>query len=157
MPSTADELEAIRQLKARYCRYLDTRDVDGWRGLFAPDLTVLLDGAVSTAGADPQTGPPIEGVDNFVPMVLGTLEGVATVHHCHTPEIELTSPGSKSDFYFSFLRRAAAYFRDAPPSDDDAGALGTCTRCGACIPVCPMDCIVNFYERAPEDEASVIA
>lgn len=46
-------------------------------------------------------------------------------------EIELTSPGSKSDFYFSFLRRAAAYFRDAPPSDDDAGALGTCTRCGA--------------------------
>ncbi|HNA50885.1 MAG TPA: nuclear transport factor 2 family protein, partial [Mycobacterium sp.] len=62
MTSTADELEAIRQLKARYCRYLDTRDVDGWRGLFAPDLTVLLDGAVSTAGADPQTGPPIEGV-----------------------------------------------------------------------------------------------
>ena len=27
MTSTADELEAIRQLKARYCRYLDTRDV----------------------------------------------------------------------------------------------------------------------------------
>ena len=78
MTSTADELEAIRQLKARYCRYLDTRDVEGWRGIFVPDLTVLLDGAVSTGGADPQTGPPIEGV--------------ATVHHCHTPEITLTSP-----------------------------------------------------------------
>ena len=88
----ADELEAIRQLKARYCRYLDTRDVEGWRGVFAADLTVLLDGAVSTGGADPQTGPAIIGVDNFVPMVLGTLEGVATVHHCHTPEITLTSP-----------------------------------------------------------------
>jgi Na+-translocating ferredoxin:NAD+ oxidoreductase RNF subunit RnfB len=23
----------------------------------------------------------------------------------------------------------------------------TCTRCGACIQVCPMHCIVNFYER----------
>lgn len=23
----------------------------------------------------------------------------------------------------------------------------TCTRCGACIPSCPMHCIVNFYER----------
>ncbi|MEZ4508344.1 MAG: 4Fe-4S binding protein [Eubacteriales bacterium] len=27
----------------------------------------------------------------------------------------------------------------------------TCTRCGACIPVCPMKCIVNFYESDPED------
>ncbi len=23
----------------------------------------------------------------------------------------------------------------------------TCTRCGACIQVCPMHCIINFYER----------
>jgi hypothetical protein len=88
----SDEFEAIRQLKARYCRFLDTKDVDSWRGVFAPDLTVLLDGAVSTGGADPQTGEPIRGVDEFVPMVIGTLVGVATVHHCHTPEITLTSP-----------------------------------------------------------------
>jgi hypothetical protein len=25
----ADELEAIRQLKARYCRFLDAKDADG--------------------------------------------------------------------------------------------------------------------------------
>ena len=29
----------------------------------------------------------------------------------------------------------------------------TCTRCGACIPACPMHCIVNYYERDPLDEA----
>ena len=87
-----DDIEAIRLLKARYCRYLDTRDVEGWRGVFAPDLTVLLDAAVSTGGADPKTGPPIHGVDEFVPMVMASLEGVATVHHCHTPELALTSP-----------------------------------------------------------------
>jgi hypothetical protein len=29
--AVADELEAIRQLKARYCRFLDARDADGWR------------------------------------------------------------------------------------------------------------------------------
>jgi Na+-translocating ferredoxin:NAD+ oxidoreductase RNF subunit RnfB len=29
----------------------------------------------------------------------------------------------------------------------------TCTRCGACIPVCPMHCIVNFYERDNQDRA----
>jgi len=33
----------------------------------------------------------------------------------------------------------------------------TCTRCGACIPVCPMHCIVNFYERNAESETSVTA
>lgn len=30
----------------------------------------------------------------------------------------------------------------------------TCTRCGACVPVCPMHCIVNFYERDLEGEAA---
>jgi SnoaL-like domain len=52
----------------------------------------LLDMAVSTGGADPMTAPPVEGVDNFVPMVLTSLENAATMHHCHTPEITLTSP-----------------------------------------------------------------
>lgn len=44
-------------------------------------------------------------------------------------QIELTSPGSKSDFYFSFLRRAAERFRGA--DGDDAAELTTCLRCGA--------------------------
>lgn len=46
-------------------------------------------------------------------------------------EIEVRSPGTKSDFYFSFLRRAAALFRDAAAADDELGELGACTRCGA--------------------------
>ncbi len=92
MTEAADELEAIRQLKARYCRFLDTKDVESWRGVFAADVVVTLDMAVSTGGTDPQTAPPLQGVDNFVPMVMGGLETVATMHHCHTPEITLTSP-----------------------------------------------------------------
>lgn len=91
MSEAADELEALRQLKARYCRFLDTKDLASWRAVFTTDLVVTLDMAVSTAGADPQTAPPIEGVDNFAPMVMGGLEGVATKHHCHTPELTLTS------------------------------------------------------------------
>jgi hypothetical protein len=91
MTAAADELEELRKLKARYCRFLDTKDVEAWRGVFTPDVVVTLDMAVSTAGADPMTAPPIEGVDNFVPTVLGGLQGVATMHHCHTPELTLTS------------------------------------------------------------------
>src|SRR5271168_4125169 len=68
----ADELEAIRQLKARYCRFLDAKDADGWRSVFSSDVVVLLDMAVSTGGADPMTTLAAEGPesrDNFVPMV----------------------------------------------------------------------------------------
>ena len=95
----ADELEELRQLKARYCRFLDTKDVEAWRGVFTPDVVVTLDMAVGVGGADPQTAAPIEGVDNFVPMVLGGLEGVATVHHCHTPELTLTSASTATGIW----------------------------------------------------------
>ena len=70
MTTAADELEAIRQLKARYCRFLDTKDLEGWRGVFTTDVVVSLDMAVSTGGVDAKMAPPLEGVDNFVPMVL---------------------------------------------------------------------------------------
>jgi hypothetical protein len=89
--AVGDELEAIRQLKARYCRYLDTKDVESWRSVFTRDVVVRLDMAVSTGGADPMTAPPLEGVDNFVPPVMAGLDRAATMHHCHTPEITLTS------------------------------------------------------------------
>lgn len=93
-----DELEALRQLKARYCRFLDTKDVESWRGAFTTDVAVTLDMAVSHGGADPMTAPApggSEGPDNFVPMVMGGLEKVVTMHppiqESHTPEITLTS------------------------------------------------------------------
>jgi SnoaL-like domain len=97
--SAGDELEELRQLKARYCRFLDTKDVESWRGVFTTDVVVTLDMAVGVGGADPETAPPLEGVDNFVPMVLGGLEGVATMHHCHTPELALTSATSATGIW----------------------------------------------------------
>lgn len=87
----SDDIEAIKLLKARYCRFLDTKDIDAWRALFAEDVVVKLDMAVSTGGADPQTAPPLEGFDAFFPVVWGGVKDAATVHHVHTPEIELTS------------------------------------------------------------------
>jgi hypothetical protein len=94
--TVADELEAIRQLKARYCRYLDTKDIAAWRGVFATDVVVKLDMAVSTGGADPVTSPPLAGLDQFVPVVLAGIADATTVHHCHTPEITLTSDTTAS-------------------------------------------------------------
>jgi hypothetical protein len=95
----SDDLEAIRQLKARYCRYLDTKDYDAWRALFAADVVVKLDLAVSAGGADPQTMPPLEGIEAFEPVVMSGVADAATMHHCHTPEIELTSESTATGIW----------------------------------------------------------
>ncbi len=42
-------------------------------------------------------------------------------------ELELQSPGSKAEFYFGFLARAAERFEH---ERDDASSLGTCNECG---------------------------
>ena len=44
-------------------------------------------------------------------------------------QIELQSPGTKSDFYFRFLRQAAESFRTE--AEESRDALGTCERCGS--------------------------
>ena len=78
-----DDIEAIKQLKARYFRLMDTKDWDGFRELFAPDVHVDVSG--DGAGT-------FDGVDVFLEMLLPTLRDVVTVHHGHMPEIEVTSP-----------------------------------------------------------------
>ena len=91
-----DDYEAIRRLKARYCRFLDTKDYEAWKALFAPDVVVKLDMAISTGGADAQTAPDLNGLDAFVTVVLGGVEHAQTKHHVHTPEIDLTSDTTAS-------------------------------------------------------------
>lgn len=82
---TLVEIEAIKALKARYCRLLDTKDWDSWRSLFADDFHS------DTAGAG---GKVIDGADEFVAFTRKSLGDRATVHQVHAPEIELTSPAA---------------------------------------------------------------
>jgi uncharacterized protein (TIGR02246 family) len=77
-----DDVEAIKQLKARYFRTMDTKDWDAMRQVFTDD--VVID--TSAAG-----GNVAHGVDAFMDFLRGALEGTVTVHHGHMPEIELTS------------------------------------------------------------------
>jgi hypothetical protein len=77
-----DEIEAIKQLKARYFRTMDTKDWAGMRRVFCDD--VEIDTSASGGGI-------ITGADEFLLFLRGALGDVITVHHGHTPEIELTS------------------------------------------------------------------
>lgn len=82
MDDISADIEAIRQLKARYFRTMDTKDWAGMRAVFADD--VVMD--TSEAG-----GSLIQGADEFMAFLEGALGGATTVHQGHMPEIELTS------------------------------------------------------------------
>jgi hypothetical protein len=81
---SAADVEAIKNLKARYYRCMDTKQWDGWNEVFA------LDATLDTR----EEAPDLEivvGRENIIAFVSNVLEGVTTCHHGHMPEIELTS------------------------------------------------------------------
>jgi hypothetical protein len=77
-----DDAEAIKRLKARYCRYMDTKDWTGYRACFADDVTM----DTTDSG-----GNVITGADAFLTFLTATIGDAVTVHQCHTPEIDITS------------------------------------------------------------------
>jgi hypothetical protein len=76
-----DDIEAIKQVKARYGRAADTKDWDLLRTTVTDDFS--CDTGAQGKGAT-------TGIDAFIERV-GTNPSV-TVHHALQPEIELTSP-----------------------------------------------------------------
>lgn len=84
---TADALEAIRCLKARYFRGVDGKDAALLRSVFTDDAVTDFrsespDGDASLLQRDP---------DAFVRNTLAVLDGTVTVHSAAMPEIELLS------------------------------------------------------------------
>jgi hypothetical protein len=75
-------LEDIKRLKARYCRYIDTKQWQALQSLFTAD--VRFDGFASApTGSDAAT---------FIQGVSARLGPAVTMHHCHTPDIVLIDP-----------------------------------------------------------------
>jgi SnoaL-like domain len=68
------QIESIKQLKARYCRYLDAKDWEAWRNLFADDFI----GDTTDAG-----GRLFVGRDEFVGYTRNTIgrRSQVTVDH----------------------------------------------------------------------------
>ncbi|HEY1075806.1 MAG TPA: nuclear transport factor 2 family protein [Fontimonas sp.] len=89
--NTPRELEAIKQLKARYCRILDAKDWRAWRDLFTDDFV----SDTTSSG-----GKRIEGADAFVAFVSRILTpSRTTVHHVHAPEVSLTSASTANGIW----------------------------------------------------------
>lgn len=76
--------EAIRDVKARYCRFLDTKDWAGFSKLFTDDA--VMDVREDTGN------PPITGIAGIVAQVRFAVDEAASSHQVHTPEITLEGP-----------------------------------------------------------------
>ncbi len=84
------DIEDIKQLKARYFRLMDTKDWAGFRELFTDDVVVDVSG--DGAGV-------FRGRQAFLEMLVPTLADVVTVHHGHMPEIQITSATTASGIW----------------------------------------------------------
>jgi uncharacterized protein (TIGR02246 family) len=95
------DVEAIQQLKARYFRCMDTKDWDGFGGVFTDDAVMDADGYVG------------RGRDEIVASLREILDGVVTTHHGHMPEITITGPDAATGVWamFDYLT-----FPGEPPS-----------------------------------------
>jgi uncharacterized protein (TIGR02246 family) len=88
-----EDYEAIKNLKARYFRFLDTKRWEEFGDLFAGDAFFV----------DPETGQPtVRGRQAIVERVRGFVKDAVTVHHGHMPEIELTGPTTATAIWAMF-------------------------------------------------------
>ena len=78
-----DDIEDIKQLKARYFRMMDMKDWDGLARVFTEDVEIDVTG---------ESGGVTKSVADYIPFLRAAIEDVITVHHGHMPEIQLTSP-----------------------------------------------------------------
>jgi hypothetical protein len=83
------DIEAIKQLKARYFRFMDTKQWDKWRTLFTDDCRF-------------ESSRIWEDVDEWVRDVGGNLQELTTVHHGHMPEIRLTGADTARGLWAMF-------------------------------------------------------
>ncbi|MBV8981946.1 MAG: nuclear transport factor 2 family protein [Acidimicrobiia bacterium] len=84
------DIEAIKQLKARYFRCMDTKDWSGFRDVFTDDAVLEAEGRVR------------EGGENIAGFISKLLADVVTVHHGHMPEITLTGPDTATGVWAMF-------------------------------------------------------
>ncbi|MFT5695006.1 MAG: hypothetical protein ACI9QQ_000981 [Myxococcota bacterium] len=85
-------IEAIKQLKARYQRAVDTKDWELMRSVLAPDAkSVYSDGKYSFEGRDAIVEFLSDGLSN---------PAIQSMHHAHTPEIEITSETTATGVWY---------------------------------------------------------
>lgn len=82
------EQAALRRLKAQYFYFMDTKDWDSWLSLFTPDARLEWE-SMASGPEDPPVG--YTGLDAIRTHVVQGLSDSVTIHHGHTPLLEVLS------------------------------------------------------------------
>ena len=110
---TLEALEQIKQLKARYFRFVDTKRWQEWGELFTEDVTAEYYNAPRDR---PNEGLPelkCTGRTNLVEAASRALSTGISVHQGYMPEIEITSPTTARGIWamFDYLRFPTFIFK----------------------------------------------
>jgi hypothetical protein len=90
-PADLCQIEEIKQLKARYFRFIDTKQWSNLRELFTADASYEGFGEGKLTGADP-----------FVARLKGRLDSARVIHHGHSPEIRILKPDTARGIWTQF-------------------------------------------------------
>jgi len=106
------ELEAIRQLKSRYFRLMDTQQFDDWHTCFTADISARYEG-VPRASDDLPVDVEIEGRDALVAGIRQLMTGAKSMHQGFMPEITLTSATTATAIWamFDYVRLPSCHFK----------------------------------------------
>lgn len=86
------DIEAIKQLKARYFRCMDTKDWQGLRAVFCDDASFDARTSLSVEPQGEDAPPGVHrGGDEVANFVREAVTPLVTVHHGHAHEIEILS------------------------------------------------------------------
>lgn len=100
-------VDAIRTLKARYFRFVDTKAWDDLEALFTPEARFAF----------PEARAESFSLQEFTALMRTHYDRCVTVHHGHTPEIDVLGPDRASGVW---AMQDARYF-----PLDDPGAPGS--------------------------------
>jgi hypothetical protein len=81
------EIEAIKQLKARYFRYVDTFNLEGWLTCFTDDFVGRYEKGVNA----PEKVWRVDGKKGITEYWKMNTSRVQSVHHGHMAEVEILS------------------------------------------------------------------
>jgi len=111
--------EQIGKLKARYFRFIDTKEFEHFGELFSADATIDFPAAEDAELTEDGTlAGPTRGREEIVATIRDGLDGVTSVHQGQMAEIEITSPRTASAIWSMedrlwFPREAGWKYRQA--------------------------------------------
>ena len=113
MAATQDDLEQIRQLKARYFRLMDTKQWDAMNSLFTEDVVATYEGPPRLTKDDDPKVFSCSGRATLVGGIKGLLEQGQSIHQGFMPELELTSDTTATGVWamFDYIRLPNGSFK----------------------------------------------